>query len=42
MTRLSWGWTVVIIAAALIALYAMWDFVWVHLIHSEAVESPTP
>jgi formate-dependent nitrite reductase membrane component NrfD len=40
MKHMSWGWTLVAVVMVLIVLYAVWDFTWVHLIHSEAVESP--
>jgi hypothetical protein len=36
-----WGWTIVIIAAGLLLLYALWDFVWVQFIHGDAV-NPRP
>ncbi|HJR78045.1 MAG TPA: hypothetical protein VJ805_13775 [Nitrospiraceae bacterium] len=42
MKRMAWGWTLFAIAVVLLVLYAVWDFAWVHLIHSEAVESPEP
>lgn len=39
MPRINRWWTLVILVAALLALYALWDFVWVHLIHSDAVDA---
>lgn len=42
MNRMSWGWTLFAIGVILLVLYAVWDFAWVHLIHSDAVDSPGP
>jgi hypothetical protein len=39
--RVSWNWIVLAAVVVLIILYAAWDFTWVHLIHSEAVDSPS-
>jgi hypothetical protein len=37
---MSWSWIVLAVVVVLIILYAAWDFTWVHLIHSEAVDTP--
>ena len=42
MDRLSWGWTLFVIAVILLVLYAAWDFAWVQFIHSDAVDNPRP
>lgn len=42
MNRISWNWIVPAVAVILFVLYAIWDFTWVHLIHSEAVDTPSP
>ena len=42
MKRISWAWGLIAVAVVLLLLYAAWDFAWVHLIHSEAVDTPSP
>ncbi|HEX2054988.1 MAG TPA: hypothetical protein VHF07_00750 [Nitrospiraceae bacterium] len=42
MKHISWRWTLLAVAVLLVLLYAVWDFAWVHLIHSEAVDHPAP
>ena len=39
MKHMSWGWTLLAILVVVVVLYAVWDFAWVHLIHSEAVDN---
>ena len=41
MKRVPWGWTLFAVVVVLLVLYAAWDFAWVHLIHSEAVDNPS-
>jgi hypothetical protein len=39
---MSWNWILLAVAIVLLVVYATGDFIWVHLIHSEAVDTPSP
>ena len=41
MPGIRWPVALLIIAAGLLLLYALWDFAWVQLIHGDAVD-PKP